>query len=220
MALKELVRNPKFATKTKHAGFSKKKQVKLVFAKSLMFESGHSASKQKSQPQDLVEVQVAKAPKTQVYSGIVEMKRASRKVPRGDFVRLRSGVALAAEKKLADDLISELETSAETAADVNSLCDNYGLKREELGRLTGFSLRALADWAGGKVPSQPAHRRLHEVRRLLDALAELVRAEAITPWLQAKNPAFGNLTPLQVIEMGEIDRLWAMVHQGAAGPLD
>jgi hypothetical protein len=31
------------------------------------------------------------------------------------------------------------------------------------------------------------------------------------------NPAFGRLTPLQVIELGEIDRLWSMVHDLGSG---
>lgn len=31
--------------------------------------------------------------------------------------------------------------------------------------------------------------------------------------MRSPNPAFGRLTPLQVIELGEIDRLWAMIHE-------
>lgn len=100
---------------------------------------------------------------------------------------------------------------------MNVLCESYGLRREELGRLTGFSLRALADWSTGKLPSQPALRRLHEIRRLLDSLAGFVLPSTIPRWLRQPNPAFDNLSPLQVIEVGEIDRLWAMVHERAAG---
>lgn len=66
---------------------------------------------------------------------------------------------------------------------------------------------------GGKLPSQPAMRRLHEIRRLLDGISELVQPAAIPAWMRTSNPAFDNLTPLQVIELSEIDRLWAMVHQ-------
>src|SRR6187455_1142663 len=69
------------------------------------------------------------------------------------------------EEILADQLVQDV---AKEGTDVNALCETYGLRREELGRLTGFSLRALAEWASGKLPSQPAKRRLHEVRRLLD----------------------------------------------------
>jgi DNA-binding transcriptional regulator YiaG len=118
------------------------------------------------------------------------------------------------ETELANKLVAEV---ADSSADVKELCDSYRLKREELGRLTGFSLRALAEWASGNLPSQPAKRRLREVRRLLDALAEIVKRESIPRWLHQPNPAFGRLTPLQIIELGEIDRLWSMVHDMGSG---
>jgi DNA-binding transcriptional regulator YiaG len=118
------------------------------------------------------------------------------------------------ETELTDHLVTEV---ADDSADVNALCETYKLRREELGRLTGFSLRALAEWASGKLPSQPAKRRLQEVRRLLDALAEIVKRESIPRWLHQPNQAFDRLTPLQVIELGEIDRLWAMVHDLRSG---
>lgn len=118
------------------------------------------------------------------------------------------------EAALAAELVRELEKAG---SDVKTLCERYGLKREELGRMTGFSLRALAEWSTGKLPSLPAQRRLHEIRRLLDALDEIVLTEAISPWLHEPNRAFDNLTPLQVIELGEIDRLWGMIYDMKAG---
>ena len=127
------------------------------------------------------------------------------------------GGAMDEEKTLARKLVAEV---SKDNADVKALCDTYQLKREELGRLTGFSLRALAGWANDKLPSQPARRRLREVRRLLDALAEIVTVESIPQWLHQTNPEFAPLTPLQVIELGEIDRLWAMVYNLGSGQLD
>ena len=118
------------------------------------------------------------------------------------------------EAQLASELVDEI---AGESNDVQELSQKYDLKREELGRLTGFSLRALAEWASGKLPSQPAKRRLHEIHRLLDALAEIVKPDSIPLWLHQRNEAFDPLTPLQVIELGEIDRLWAMVHDLASG---
>ena len=118
------------------------------------------------------------------------------------------------ENILAGKLVTAV---AKNNPDVDALCSTYKLRREELGRLTGFSLRALAEWSGGKLPSQPARRRLHEVRRLLDALAEIIELEGIHHWLHQSNTAFDKLTPLQVIEVGEIDRLWAMVHDLNSG---
>ena len=118
--------------------------------------------------------------------------------------------SVADEVTLAGKLVAEVEAGN---PDVKTLCESYGLKREELGRMTGFSLRALAEWSSGKLPSQPAKRRLQEVRRLLDALSGLVKPEVIPKWLHNPNNAFEGMTPLQVIELGEIDRLWAMIHE-------
>ncbi len=123
-------------------------------------------------------------------------------------------VPQARESELSDELLTEV---ARESGNVRELCEKYELKREELGRLTGFSLRALAEWAAGKLPSQPAKRRLQEVRKLLDALAQIVKAQSIPAWLHQRNPAFDHLTPLQVIELGEMDRLWAMVHDLQSG---
>jgi hypothetical protein len=120
------------------------------------------------------------------------------------------------EPALAEQLVER----AADPLDVKQLCERYGLRREDLGRLTGFSLRALADWSTGKLPSEPAKRRLHEIRRLLDSLAEVVKVDAISTWLKTRNPALENMTPLQVIEVGEIDRLWQMVYKLGSDALD
>jgi hypothetical protein len=39
-------------------------------------------------------------------------------------------------------------------------------------------------------------------------LAELVASETIPAWLDTPNPAFEGLKLLEVIERGEIERLW------------
>lgn len=126
--------------------------------------------------------------------------------------------AVAKESSLAENLVASVEKT--DSSDIVKLCETYHLKRSDLGRLTGFSLRALAEWSAGKLPSEPARRRLHEVRRLLDALAEIVKIEAIPKWLRERTPAFENMTPLQVIELGEIDRLWHMVYRLGSGNPD
>jgi DNA-binding transcriptional regulator YiaG len=127
------------------------------------------------------------------------------------------GTLLSMEKEEATLAGKLVDAVASSSNDVTALCETYQLRREELGRLTGFSLRALAEWASGKLPSQPAKRRLHEVRRLLDVLSEIVKPTSIPRWLHQSNKAFDGLTPLQVIELGEIDRLWSMVHDLGSG---
>lgn len=149
--------------------------------------------------------------------------RAAGKISGGRIVATDTGLggiivrvpASADEGALAATLVNK----AGDPSDVKRLCETYGLRREDLGRLTGFSLRALAEWSAGRLPSEPAKRRLHEIRRLLDSLAEVVRIDAIPAWLRTRNAAFDHMTPIQVIEVGEIDRLWQMVyHMGSDSP--
>ena len=219
MAVKERIRQIKAAGTPKHTSSHKKKQELHSAQKGYMAKPGfqHTEWKPRKGSRKVV---VAEFPVERVPSDSLKLLAKTIKPSTVDPIGFTRGLAVEEEEKLATKLVSEMEADPASAADVTTLCDSYGLRREELSRLTGFSLRALADWAGGKVPSQPAHRRLHEIRRLLDALTDLVHRDAITPWLYQKNPAFGSLTPLQVIEVGEMDRLWAMVHERAAGMVD
>ena len=50
-----------------------------------------------------------------------------------------------------------------------------------------------------------------ENERLFDALADVMKAEAVNEWLHRPNKQFEGSTPLQVIERGESDRLWRMI---------
>ena len=59
--------------------------------------------------------------------------------------------------------------------------------------------------------------RLLDIFDLYFALTEVVKSEHIAEWLHAKNRAFGNRTPLQVILDGDIDLLWEMVYQLRSG---
>ncbi len=104
-----------------------------------------------------------------------------------------------------------------SSVSVKDLATRFRISRETLTRITGFSLRALANWLQGTKPSSSTIRRLIEVKRLFAALEELVSPEAIGPWLKEPNPAFDGSTPLQVIERGEMDRIWRMVHELESG---
>jgi len=95
--------------------------------------------------------------------------------------------------------------------------NRFGVSRETPTRITGFSLRALVKWSQGARPSSSTARRLTEVKRIFAALEKLVSREAIGPRLKELNPAFDGSTPLQVIERGEIDRIWRMLHELESG---
>jgi hypothetical protein len=100
---------------------------------------------------------------------------------------------------------------------VGKVRDRFGLSRKMFSRLAGFSERAIADWEGGKPVSEPGLRRIKELDRFRDRLSEVVAADAIPGWLDAPNEAFDGLKPLEVIERGEIDRLWNMIFYLESG---
>mgnify|MGYP001194020902 CR=1 FL=1 len=84
-------------------------------------------------------------------------------------------------------------------------------------RLTGFSPRSVAKWSEGVAPSPRQERALAEMDRLLDGLARVMRPEQVGQWLKSPNPAFDGSTPLQVVERGELDRIWQMLYDLESG---
>jgi DNA-binding transcriptional regulator YiaG len=102
-------------------------------------------------------------------------------------------------------------------AAVRDMTDRFGVRRETLSRMTGFSPRAVAEWAKGKEPSAPAKKIFVEMDRLLDALARLMQPKEVGRWLKEPNPAFDGSTPVQVIERGQMDRIWRMLYYAESG---
>lgn len=100
---------------------------------------------------------------------------------------------------------------------IQEMTSRYGISREALTRMTGFSLRAITNWSQGSRPSSSTTRHLTEIKRLFTALEKLVSPAAIGPWLREPNPAFDSSTPLQVIERGECDRVWRMIYELESG---
>jgi hypothetical protein len=84
-------------------------------------------------------------------------------------------------------------------------------------RLTGFSPRSVAKWSEGVPPSSKQEKALVEMDRLLDGLLRVMKAEQIGDWLKSPNSAFDGSTPLQVVERGEMDRLWRMLYDIESG---
>jgi len=102
-------------------------------------------------------------------------------------------------------------------AAVRDLTDRFGVRQETLSRMTGFSQRAVAEWASGKEPSAPAKKVFVEMDRLLDGLARLMKPKEVGRWLKEPNPAFDDSTPVQVIERGQTDRIWRMLYYAESG---
>lgn len=100
---------------------------------------------------------------------------------------------------------------------VAALREKLRLSRKVMARVTGVSEQAIADWEVGQSVSAPGLRRLREFERFHDRLAEVVKAEAIPAWLEAPNPGFEGLSPLDGIERGDIERLWRMLFYLESG---
>lgn len=100
---------------------------------------------------------------------------------------------------------------------VRAVREKMHLPRKIFSRLTGFSERAIAEWESGKKVSEPGLRRIKEMDRFQERLSEIVDPAGIPEWLEKPNPAFGDLKPLEVIERGEIDRLWSMIFYLESG---
>jgi len=49
------------------------------------------------------------------------------------------------------------------------------------------------------------------------ALSEVIQSDAIGPWLEQPNNAFDGLKPIEVIERGEVDRIWQMIFYLRSG---
>ncbi|MGZ5545581.1 MAG: hypothetical protein ACXWIU_12990, partial [Limisphaerales bacterium] len=58
--------------------------------------------------------------------------------------------------------------------EVKSFCESFELTQDTFTRLTGFSPRAVANWARGGKPSTSTARRLTELKRVFRALEKLV----------------------------------------------
>ena len=84
-------------------------------------------------------------------------------------------------------------------------------------RLTGFSPRSVAKWSQGESPSPKQEKALVEMDRLLDGLARVMEPVQVGRWLRSPNGAFDGSTPLQVVERGELDRIWRMLYDLESG---
>ena len=97
------------------------------------------------------------------------------------------------------------------------LYERLGLRKAVRAKLTGVSERTLGTILSGTKPSAQTARRLAESIRLLSALAEVIDDDFVAEWLNTPNDAFAGLKPLEVIDRGEVDRIWQMIYALRSG---
>ena len=68
------------------------------------------------------------------------------------------------------------------------------------------------------MPLPPKQEKaLVEMDRLLDNLARVMKPAQVGHWLKSPNQAFDGSTPLQLVERGEMDRIWRMLFELESG---
>jgi len=97
------------------------------------------------------------------------------------------------------------------------LRDRLHLTREEFGRLVDVSVRTIAKVESENARAEGLRRVYLEVKRLCDSLAEVVDDANLGEWFFTPNKGFGGSKPIEIIERGEIDRLWGMVYRLRSG---
>jgi len=112
--------------------------------------------------------------------------------------------------------LSEALSSADPTVSgemLTTLRDEMGLTRADFARMVGLSERSVATWEGGADLKESSVRAIIEIGRLYAKLHEsFATPEQLATWLKTPNSAFGGSQPLQVIERGEIDRIWRMIY--------
>jgi DNA-binding transcriptional regulator YiaG len=126
-------------------------------------------------------------------------ERTVKALPKRDVAPASQAKATRAEVKPAGRRSTNLVTEVRAG---------LGVTREFFARLTGFSVRAIAGWEAGRTVSEAGRRRILEMKRLREMLAEGMRPEFIAQWLETPCEGLGGLKPVEVLERGETDRLW------------
>ncbi len=125
------------------------------------------------------------------------------------------------KNKLAQAALTNFRFAHRGANDYAGLLQYYRaefkMNQPIVVRLTGFSPRSVAKWSEGVPPSPKQEKALVEMDRLLDGLARVIQPKQVGHWLKSPNPAFDGSTPLQVLERGEIDRIWRMLYDIESG---
>lgn len=106
--------------------------------------------------------------------------------------------------------------------ELRKLRTRLGLGQKEMGDLMGISIRKLSGIeTGAMTATEDDVRRYNELNRLCAELATLIQPEGIGAWLRTPSEYFDGSSAAQVIERGEIDRVWRLVWRVQDGvPLD
>ena len=111
----------------------------------------------------------------------------------------------ARKKRLIGDQMAELRGS-------------LNMPQGVFGRMINASVRTIAEIESGRRTELGKLARSYtEVERLYNALSEVVDPDSLEGWFKTPNEAFDGFKPVEIIERGEIDRLWEMIYRLESG---
>ena len=107
-------------------------------------------------------------------------------------------------------------------AELKNLRTLLAISQPEMGELMGISTRKLSGVeTGAMAATEDDVRRFNELRRLCAEIATLIKPEQVGEWLKTPSEYFGGMSAAQVMERGEIDRVWRLIWRVQDGvPLD
>ena len=91
------------------------------------------------------------------------------------------------------------------------------MARPTFGKIVNVAERTIADVESGGESINKLKRPYNEVYKLCEALSEVVDPACLGEWFQTPNDSFDGLTPIELIEQGDIDQLWNMVFELQTG---
>jgi hypothetical protein len=97
------------------------------------------------------------------------------------------------------------------------LTKEAGMNYDMLAKALSVSRRSISGWLSGREPERINRVRINEFGRLVAELRSIIKPEKLKAWWNQPDENFGGSTPLQVLERGEIDRLWRTIWEVREG---
>ncbi|MCK4343197.1 MAG: helix-turn-helix domain-containing protein [Phycisphaerae bacterium] len=145
-------------------------------------------------------------------------KAAKKKTARKKAAQVKKATLGRASKGKVEAVIQAVQLAGSPGITVRDLRTRLGLSQPVMASLIGVSTRQIsAIETAQRKPSLQTRRNVNEINRLRNSLAEVMVPEFIGEWLDTPNQAFDGLKPLEVIDRGEIDRIWQMIFYLRSG---
>lgn len=151
-------------------------------------------------------------------AGAKERIAAMRDLTRGNLAQKTAGIAEIRSKHRTKDISGNTSSPQDLPVELKRVRKEIDFTQCEFAPFIGVSVRTLSSIETGAETMTPRVRRtFNELQRLVQNLASIMPKEKIGPWLRQPNPAFDGYKPLELLDRGEADRIYAMIYMLKAG---